>query len=218
MKLKSKRNNKTIIIIAIVAAVLLLAIGITVAIVLGNKAKKEAEAEEERKQEVVGILINYYPDKRVYYIGEEFDPTGIRIQVRTNGQEYTRFVSDLSQLTFSGFDSSVVNDNLVITVWYEGWTATFDVIVKEEPAPDPVIESIEIKGLPLEYKLDKWNTEGPDSLNAYFLLTYTDGKTEKVWIQPEWIEERAKMNAPGKQTLNIYYKDQAFAVEFTITN
>ena len=218
LKLKTKRNNKPIIIIAIVAAVLLLAIGITVAIVLGNKAKEEAAAEEAYKQEIVGISINYYPDKRIYLVGEEFDPTGIRIEVRTNGEEYKSFVSDLSQLTFTGFDSSVTNDNLVITVMYEGWTATFDVVVKEEAKPDPTLESIEVKDLPLTYDLEYWNEYGPYYFDAYLLLTYSDGSTKTEWIKNEWATQREILTAPGKTTVTINYKGNSITVEFTITN
>ena len=212
-----KGLSKKRLIIIIAAAVLLLAVGITVAVVLSMRSQQQAVNDEDGKT-VLGISMNFYPTKRVYYVGEEFDPNGIRIQVRTKGQEYTTFIDDVSKLKFSGFDSSVPNDKLVITVEYEGWTTTFDLVVKEKEKPTPKLVSIEVYNLIDTYNLEEWNYYGPDVSGARIRCHYDDGSVkEDIILKNAHINGFKKLNAPGTTEITVKYNDGVTTVETTVT-
>jgi hypothetical protein len=49
------------------------------------------------------------------------------------------------------------------------------------------------------------------------LCTYSDGRTETVWIQDGWATQREKMQTPGKSYITIEYMGKSIVVEFTIT-
>ena len=105
MKLNNSKKKRTIIIIIVSAIVGVLLIG-AVAIMI---AFPSISTENKNPEELIGISLSSLPDKRVYYIGEEFDPQGVSIQTVTNDTTYSRFVYH-EQLGFSGFDSAVANE------------------------------------------------------------------------------------------------------------
>ena len=216
MRLQSQNRKRTTIIIIVVVAVILIAALVVGAVLLLNKP--EQPAEEMKPTDVVGIEISSKPSQTVYHVGGEFDPTGTRIQVLTHDYSKSYFV-DVSELTFSGFDSSEVVEEQVITVSYRGFTTTFTVQIKE-PVSDntPYLVSIEPKDLKTTYPKDEWNTYGPDYNGASLLLNYSDGTTESVWIQNSWATQREIMDAPGKTYITIEYMGKSIEVEFTITD
>lgn len=217
MRLQTQKQKNVIKLAKIAVIVLAIALIIT-AVVLIVKNISDRKAEEAYNQEVRGISMNSYPVKLLYYVGDEFDPTGIRIQVLTNGQEYTSFVSDIRKMSFSGFDSSVPCEKLTITVTYEGWTTTFDVEIKEEPKPAPTVVDIELYGFKSTYSLEYWNEYGPSFSNAYLILVYSDDtRSDKIWIKGEWATQRKILSAPGKAYITVEYLGIKKDVEFTIT-
>jgi len=84
----------------------------------------------------ITVTIATYPNKTVYKIGEEFDPTGMTLYYNeryNNGIGIDYFVGVRSDMV-SGFDSSTPGvKNLIVS--YEGFDLPFTVTVEEdEPA------------------------------------------------------------------------------------
>lgn len=170
MKLKSRNNNKTILIVCL-AVVAALVIGAVVFMLVSSPA------EEQDGKEIVNISVDILP-KLTYYVGEEFDPSGARLQVITSDSANSYFINcPNKKVTFSGFDSSKAVDSQVVTVSYEGFTTTITVKIKEVEKPEdkPTLTSIEVCDMPTTYSRDKWNEGGPIIKNAYLKLTFSDG-------------------------------------------
>ena len=207
--MRKQRIRKLIITISIIA--------LAIALIVGVVCIVSSIIREKNGQLIDKIVISGLPGKQEYYLGEEFEPKGLRVQVITNDMKNTYFVES-NELQFSGFDSSVVNDALTITVTYKSYSTTFTVKVKEHEAQPPHLVSIEVMDLRTTYSLEKWNKNGPDYNNSYLICTYSDGTTENVWIQSTWATQREIMDAPGKTYVTIEYMGKSIQVEFTITD
>ncbi len=87
---------------------------------------------------LTGLLLGIASYKTTYYIGDEYDQTGLTVQgVYTYGDEVTYQYMSSDAYTVVGFDSSEVTDNLVLTVQYNDDTSiytTYSVTV-EQPTP-----------------------------------------------------------------------------------
>lgn len=207
--MRKQRIRKLIITISIIA--------LAIALIVGVVCIVSSIIREKNGQLIDKIVISGLPGKQEYYLGEEFEPKGLRVQVITNDMKNTYFVES-NELQFSGFDSSAVNDALTITVTYKSYSTTFTVKVKEHEAQPPHLVSIEVMDLRTTYSLEKWNKNGPDYNNSYLICTYSDGTTENVWIQSTWATQREIMDAPGKTYVTIEYMGKSIQVEFTITD
>src|SRR5690606_29876583 len=100
--------------------------------------EKTGEPDDPEEVEVGAISVTTPPTKTEYLVGEELDLTGL-VVTATYTDETTKTV-EVSKLTVSGFDSGVAEENQVVTVTYEGKTATFTVTIleaAEEPGPTP---------------------------------------------------------------------------------
>lgn len=177
MKFNSNKKRITIIAIIVFAAVLLVA-GIVAGIILIPRA-----ITPDVKPEVTGIRISAYP-KLKYYVGEEFDCSTLRIQVLATTDDLSYFVdSSDSELKCSGFDSSVPNDSLTITVTYKEYTTTYQVRIVEQPIVNdtPALKSIRLsKNFKTEYSASDWNTYGPDLRGVTIVLEFSDGSLDEV--------------------------------------
>ena len=114
--------------------------------VTGSVSFKVNVVNQSISVEKIGVSIK--PTKRVYALGEKFDATGLKI---------TAYYSDstkktiTSSCTLSGFDSSKVTSENIITVKYvvgeKTFTTSFSVEIKEATAIK-TLESIYISSLP----------------------------------------------------------------------
>lgn len=216
MKLRNRRSEKKqIIIISVVAIVLaMILIGVIIGAVADNKAKKEQEAYDKT---VVGINVASKPNKDVYYIGEEFDPTGLKIQVVTNSFNETYFVEYNEDMTLTGFDSSVAGQQAII-VAYMDYTTVFVVEVKEEPTPVPTLEKIEVYDFITTYSLDEWNTYGPDVAGARIRCIYSDESVEEdIILKKSYIRGYQRVDAPGTTEITVRYSVGGKTLETTVT-
>lgn len=218
MKLRSKslrlKNDKPKVglIIGIVALALVLVL-VVLSAVQCSKDKKE---EEAKGKEIEGIAIAFRPDKTTYYVGEEFDPVGTQVQVITNSQEYTHFV-DWNQLTFEGFDSSVANDKVTITVSYQGYTTKFDVAVKEPQLSTPTLVGIEVYNFETTYSKSEWNTYGPKASGGRIRCIYSDGSVvEDIVLKSKYIYGVVESDV-GTTEITVKYSDGVTTVELPIT-
>lgn len=214
MKLHSNRKNK--IIIAIVAILVLLVVGVTVGVII---------SKDQENKTITGILLSAPPTKTTYEIGEEFDPTGLKIQVIAGNNKYSPFVKyGEPGLTVSGFDSSKATDSQVITVSYKGFTTTFTVKIKDN-TPPPTLVSIEVRDLHTTYTVTRWNKNGPSLANAYLILTYSDGSTkgsyEETPLLWDYVEPLSDVEGAGTTQMVINYTEgegeNAVVVSTTVT-
>lgn len=216
MKLQSKKDkNKKILLIAGVALAVIVVVLLAVMLLWPN-----GTITGKQDTDITNIVLSNKPAKSTYFVGETFDPTGARIQVLTHNSDYTHFV-DYTELTFSGFDSSVANDAVTITVSYKGFTTTFNVKVVEMPADDPIITKVEVIDFQSTYTLENWNTYGPSTYKAYVVFTYSDGSTygslEETPLKRSYLSGYQKLSAPGTTELTIKYDNGGIKAETTVT-
>lgn len=214
MKIKRKKNIWPIIIIIVVVVI---AAAVTAGIFINKRATEIEQDNQDR--EIQGIAISIVP-KVEYYIGDSLDLSGLMIQVIAGTNEYSYHVTyPNAELQISGFDSSVANDELPITVSYKGFTATFNVKIKEHASASPVLEKIEISdNFKTTYKLDEWNRTGPDYTGVYLTLIYSDGsKVENIQLKAKHIYNAVQQSAAGETEIVIKYSDGVTTVELPIT-
>lgn len=102
------------------------------------------------QEEIIGgIEIQDQPMKTEYYLGDTFDPTGLRVRIVYVNSDRIAFVP-ISDLIFEGFDSSKVNPNLEVTVTYKTGDQEFKgvisvSIVKKPDDPETLNDIISIK-------------------------------------------------------------------------
>ncbi len=216
MKLKSRKNSSKKIVVIVLAVVVLLAVAGVIAWAIVDTAK------ENNLKEIQHIVISDRP-KSEYYVGESFDPTGLRIKVLAGTNEYSYFVDyPDADIKISGFDSSVANDSLPVTISYMGFETTLYVKIKEaQSSVPPHLVSIEICGLITTYTKDYWNNYGPSASGAYILLTYSDGSTygdiDTTPLSRRNIYDYEKVEAAGTTQIRIKYSENGISKEETIT-
>ena len=87
---------------------------------------------------VENFYLEYFPFKDIYYVGDNFDPDGIKaIATFSNGT--SKDVTDLLRFSDTTFDSA---GNKTVTAYYdfdgETYEASFNVTVKEKTEPTPI--------------------------------------------------------------------------------
>ncbi len=212
MKLKSNKNKKVLTIIGIVVLAVLLIVGATLIV--------SSIIQETQGKDIKDIVISGLPTKFEYYVGDEFDPKGTLVQVRTKDMKNTYFV-DYTKLKFSGFDSSAVNDALTITVSYQGFTTTFDVSVKEKPVPPTTKrELVSIKlsdNFNTTYSKNDWNFFGPTLDEVDIICTFSDATEERVDMLYGYIKNPNLNLSVGTYDLIIEYTHGTKTVSTTVT-
>lgn len=212
----NQKKKKKIALIVCISLVLVLAI-VGVVLLLASSA----EADKSDDNVVTGISVYMYPNSLEYYVGQEFEPEGIKLQVTNKSAEHSYIVDNVNEMIFSGFDSSVANDSLPITVSYQGYSATFTVVIKDYEPPKPTLESIEVCDLVNTCTMERWNKYGPDIYGAYLKLTYSDGSTrgsyEETPLLWEYIEPLSKVDGVGTTQMVIKYIDGGIEASTTVT-
>ncbi|SHE88418.1 bacterial Ig-like domain-containing protein, partial [Alkalibacter saccharofermentans] len=124
---------------------------------------------------MTGIKITSEPDKRVYDATEDFDITGLKVYSVWNYGDDQQL--DLSDLTITGFDSSLPTEKQRVLVSYMGYSESFDVEIRaiEVEAVDVEAESANI-GTTLESAV----------LSGEFLDSKTKEPIEGIL---EWVDE-----------------------------
>lgn len=214
MKLQSQKQKRTTAILIGVGTVALIA-AIVLAIVL--LVPNNDTGDGEMPLTTIGINIASYP-KTTYYVGEDFDSTGIRVQVVMSEQSETYFV-DESQLTFSGFDSSVATESLTITVEYKGYTTSYKVEIKDKPAEVPKLTGIRLDdSFKTTYTLESWNTKGPRFRDVNLICTYSDGTEKEIPMQAGYASGiNLELTSAGTTSFKISYSEGGIQAETTVT-
>lgn len=147
------------------------------------------------------ITIKQYPEKRSFFVGDEFDSTGLVLTATYNNGKQ----EDISTgYVCTGFNSSKAGIQN-ITVTYNGLTTTYAVSVNAV-----VVDSIVVKTNPT--KTTYFVGETLDTTGLTLTATYNNGKTET--ITSGWTLGDTSLNAAGSKviTVNYGYKSTSFAV------
>ncbi len=222
MKLQSRKNKtKTIVLIAIIAILLIAVVGVVVGWLFTNN-DNTVGGNNENEIIIEEIVLSVLP-KNEYYIGEEFDATNLRIQVVTNNVDTTYFIDyPSSELRITGFDSTTAGEK-VITVQYKEFTTTFNVLIKNYEGDNPIPTNIEVQDMFLEYTLEEWQSWGPSELNAWLLITYSDGSTkgslEETPLRRSYITgwDPTYTYTHGETQITITYTEDGITVYTTVT-
>ena len=221
MKLQSskQKQKKMLIIIGVAILAVALIAGLVIGIIsLVKNITGGDENLPEQPLATIGINVSSFPDKMEYFVGEACDWTGLRVQVVMNKQSESYFVG-VNQVEITGFDSSVANDKQVITVTYEGYSTTFTVKIKENPAEAPKRESLKLdEAFKSTFTMDEWNNTSV--LNRKDLIVvYTDGSEEKVPMSLNYVVGGSlpKVTQPGEVSFTIQYKGLETTITVTIT-
>lgn len=172
MKIRNKRNNRILIIAIIAVVVVALA---TVGIVLGVGMTDE------------GISLISTPNDVTYFQYEPFDITGLRVQLDKKNDAFSKEI-DLSEIKITGFDSSKVAKEQVITVSYKGYTTTFKVEIAPLPEEQASVIRLDIDmddGYELKTVYEEF--EPLDLTHMYLILTYSDGTRERIPVTKDMI-------------------------------
>ena len=215
------KQQKGIILIAAVAVVLVIAIIVTVALVGANSGGNNTndsgtsdggETPGGEGANVSGEITEFFiassPIKKVYYVGESADFSGLSIFIRSTlgGSAYVDYTEYPDEFTITGFDSSVVNESVTITVEYAGTTDTFTVKVIEMPTVPPTLVNIRLDPMPqTEYKVDdvfRFN-------GAMIVCEYSDGTTKTVKLKMSHLSGYSDaIGTPGEHEIKVIYFDE----------
>ena len=157
----------------------------------------------EIKEDVVSYSVNSSNVKTVYFIGDTLDTTGL---VVTKNYESGKPSEDVtSQAVVEGFNSSVVNPALVLTVKVNEVTAgTYTISVSEVPT-EPIKTQLRIKtaATKLTYKLnDTFSSEG---LVVEALMSQGDPVTLTPSVDYTVTPEENWNTTAGEKTVTIHY-------------
>ena len=166
---------------------------------------------------ILSLHIVKYPERN-YVVGQPFYAGEMQVQVVTNNI-YTYYFIDATdpELEISGFDSSEVAENQVITVTYRGVSTTFTVNIKPVPTPAPTLVSFEVVGLTDTYTMGVWNENGVSLYGAKLKLIYSDDSTEEVKLLGKYVSSLPVVTEPGTITITITYSGIVVEVPITIT-
>ena len=134
-----------------------------------------------------GIFIETLPIKVEYYIGEDFNSTGLHITKKRRLENFNREVS-LSDVKISGFDSQTPCERQEVVVTYKGESASFFVKINDLPEVQKAV--IKIQLVPeegYEIKTDYYLFEPLDISHMRLLVTYSDQSTEIIPVQKEYV-------------------------------
>ena len=142
------------------------------------------EAEPFTRLAIVSL-----PDKRVYEKGEEFDTTGLVVEAFCESG-YHEVITDYE---IYGFDSETVGAQIV-SVFYEGMSDDFAVVVNDTPIPEVFITLEEMK----QYL--RVDFEDDDALIEYLLKA-----SEKRCMDVARLDERAEFRALDNAKISVMY-------------
>lgn len=148
---------------------------------------------------ITNIYFHSYP-KTSYLEGQEFDPTGLGIQVYYNNSTWEILYTGY---TVTGYDPTPGEKNL--TVSYGGHTLSFSVYVEEK-----TLEYIEVTKLPDKTVYIEKQTFDPAGMEV--TAYYNNGTSE---IVTGWTYS-ANLNFTGNRTVHVYYEGYSAAISVRV--
>lgn len=133
------------------------------------------------------LIISKLPEKRIYFVGDELDLSGIVVYAKYDDDQVIRLIRD--DFDVSGFNSSEPEENQTITITHKSITTSFHIVVKTKE-----IEGIGVKSYP---KTTYDVGEEFDKTGLIIAKYYDDGDSE---ILPESDYEIDASSFIGTQT------------------
>ena len=158
---------------------------------------------KEKPVSLVSIAIVKKPDKVSYFVGEEFDSTGLTVNaIYDNGTE-----KEITDYTLSGYESTVGVKTIMVN--YNDFTATFDVEVKEKPVQLLSINVIKQPDKTVYVLGENLNTEG-----MILLGIYSNGTVKTI----EDYSVSELTNDVGEQTVTVSFAGLTAEFKVTVEN
>jgi len=152
---------------------------------------------------VSAIAVQQQPYKSTYYLGEEIDLTGLVLSItHSNGDTSTISYPD-DGITYDTQITRVGEGKLIL--YYGGQSTTTTIYIAEA-----MVTGIEVLALPA--KLNYKTGEILDTTGLTLLVTYSDGKIERVTSGYHTVYDFSKI---GTAIVTVYYKDKSTV--FTVT-
>ena len=153
---------------------------------------------------ITDMTIISYPEKTIYFVGEEASYYGLKINVTYS--DGTSEIIDYTQCEFSGFDNTVPTVYNTIFATYKNHKVVFGFEILENPElihpSKGEFTEITIKELPkTEYKVGEWISVEGGVLTKH----YSDGYTEDIPLEHSHLRVDFNTNTPGTYTIRVLY-------------
>ncbi len=145
------------------------------------------------------IKITKRPTKTSYYLGESLNVSGGKIQV-TNDDGTTETI-DMDEDMIDNFDRWVIGQQ-VLTVYYKGCTATFNVVVRKRPTASDDDKKDDTKPTDDSKKDDTKTDDTTDTTTDTVSPPSIDGTAVKGWTQIQTKISAAEKGSRIKIKLN----------------
>lgn len=153
---------------------------------------------------ITGIKITSLPEKKVYYVGERIDYTGLNVTATySDGSE--KEIMDYT-ISLEAGTTLTKEKTYSIEVQYEGFSQTFSIEVL------PVITEIKISSLP--EKTVYYVSESIDYTGLQVISVYSDGHEEEITDYTLSLEEGTVL--AKEQTLTVNIQFNGFSTSFDI--
>ncbi|HJI47406.1 MAG TPA: bacterial Ig-like domain-containing protein [Oscillospiraceae bacterium] len=152
--------------------------------------------------ELVSVAVKTMPNKTKYYVGDEFDQTGLTLTATYNNGKTETITNGI---TCTGFSSEAVGSKTV-TASYGGKSTTFNVDIEAVK-----LVSIAVKTNPT--KMSYYQGDALDSTGLTLTETYNNGKTET--ITTGFTCSALDSSSAGQKTITVTY--QGLTTTFTVT-
>lgn len=157
------------------------------------------QVEGDAGAELTGIRITHNPDKTRYEVGTELDETGLEVMADMSDGT----AQAVTDYTLSGYDSATAGQKTV-TVAYQGYTATFAVLVYE-------LSSIKITTPPAKIQYNVGDTL--DLTGMVVTATYSDDVTETV---TDYTVSGFESTTAGTKTVTVAYGGETATFAVTV--
>ena len=234
------KKQRGIILAAVVGVILVVAIVITcIALTTSNgntnengnnitpgvNGSEDNNSNEEENgvtvpEQITEFYISSIPNKKVYYVGDSADYSGLTVQVRgVDGVSRTiNYSDDMNSFVITGFDSSSPANNQTITVECRGYTDTFSITIKEVPLVKPTLVSIRLDPAPRDTAKAGVALSVKD---AKIVCVYSDGSEKSVKLAHSHLYgyENELMNAEVGDVITVYvrYTEDGYVAETSYT-
>ena len=172
--------------------------------------EKQTTFEVIVKNDVEKIEIKTKPSKTTYIKGEDLDLTNGIITAYYEDNTTENIPMTSKELQISGFDSNTLGTKIV-TIIYQGKTASFNVIVKND------LEKIEIKTKPS--KITYIKGEALDLTEGTIIAYYEDNTTATIPMTSKELQISGyESNTLGTKTITITYQGKTVSFNVSVKN
>ncbi|MEG2856688.1 leucine-rich repeat domain-containing protein [Bacteroides sp.] len=156
--------------------------------------------EEQIVPKITSVELEHLPTKTVYYVGEEFDVSGLTLKVTYSDNLSKIVVVKKEQVT--GFTSTAPNSNLVLQVKESGFLVTFSVSIASNGVqsvsikhnPSKVVytlgESLSLEGMALEVAYENGITKEINSVSADMISGFDSSKPSLKQLLKVVVEDK----------------------------